>query len=463
MELSSELISQFARITNDEPTVNEGSTVYATYRLQGESAYVQIDGSDTITPVATTAGAKSGDRVTVLVKDHKAIVTGNLTDPSANTSTVENLSETVGGLGTLINGASRVATDYIEWKTGTGLIVGNQANKDSSGGIVGSNVLIHAQGVDIRDGSTILAQYTDDYIYLGYNSNTATIDLCNGLATISNQDSGGTYNRLYISGSDGIGIIGGNSVNIGINGATARFVNNAPWESNSPTTPTVDIGVARAVSGSLSVKRVGMTATKDLVILGSVDFMYNTNSGIRVEPITGDTTITGDLVVQGDISGYAKTSDLSKYYSSGDIMVCQSIRPDADGSKACGLSNYRWSNVYCVNAEINTSDRNMKENIEPVSDKYIAMFDLLTPVSYKWIDGDRTHIGFISQHVREKMAEVGLTDMDFGGFCMDVLTDEDGNTTERYGLRYSEFIGIIAAKMKQLESRIEELEGKGVA
>ena len=63
MELSSELISQFARITNDEPTVNEGSTVYATYRLQGESAYVQIDGSDTITPVATTAGAKSGDRV----------------------------------------------------------------------------------------------------------------------------------------------------------------------------------------------------------------------------------------------------------------------------------------------------------------------------------------------------------------------------------------------------------------
>lgn len=148
-----------------------------------------------------------------------------------------------------------------------------------------------------------------------------------------------------------------------------------------------------------------------------------------------------------------------EYYGSGDIMVCQSIRPNTDGAKACGSSSYRWSNIYCENAEINTSDRNLKENIEPVSDRYIALFDRLSPVSYKLVNGDRTHIGFISQDVEEKMAEVGLTDMDFGGFCKDLIKDEEDNEFERYGLRYSEFIGIMAAKIKQLEERIAALEG----
>ena len=37
--------------------------------------------------------------------------------------------------------------------------------------------------------------------------------------------------------------------------------------------------------------------------------------------------------------------------------------------------------------------------------------------------------------------------------------DEEGNEFERYGLRYSEFIGIMAAKIKQLEERIAALEG----
>ena len=157
-------------------------------------------------------------------------------------------------------------------------------------------------------------------------------------------------------------------------------------------------------------------------------------------------------------SGYAPSSHThSQYYSAGDIMICQSIRPDTDKKKACGSSSYRWSNIYSANSTINTSDRKQKENIEPISSKYIEMFDLITPVSYKWVDGDRTHIGFISQEVEEKMKEVGLTDIDFGGFCKDLIYTEEGEV-ERYGLRYGEFIGIMAAKIKQLESMIKELE-----
>lgn len=198
--------------------------------------------------------------------------------------------------------------------------------------------------------------------------------------------------------------------------------------------------------------------SRGLIISGAGKSTQITQNAVSSDYINGDTIAEGGEFLSNKYASLGHSH--FEYYGSGDIMVCQSIRPNTDGQKACGSSTYRWSNVYCENAEINTSDRKLKENIEPVNDKYIAMFDKLSPVSYKLVSGDRTHIGFVSQDVEEKMAEVGLTDMDFGGFCKDVITDEEGNEVERYGLRYSEFIGIMAAKIKQLEERIERLEGQ---
>lgn len=193
MDLNSILVSEFAKITNDnKETVNEGTTVYGTYRVDGDGAYVQIDGSDTRTPVATTSEARNGDRVTVLIKNHRAIVTGNLTDPSTTVKSVEERIET--GVGTIqetidnlktqldnqeitlddyrkaIAEAKRMATDYIDFTAGTGLVIGSSS--------ITSNVRIYSGGIDIRDKDKILASYTDDAIYLGYNSVESKISMC---------------------------------------------------------------------------------------------------------------------------------------------------------------------------------------------------------------------------------------------------------------------------------------------
>ncbi len=74
MELSSELLSQFAKITKDDTKVPEvGVQVDGTARLYNGKIYVQLDGSDQLTPViSSTAGMKDGDRVTVTIKDHTA-------------------------------------------------------------------------------------------------------------------------------------------------------------------------------------------------------------------------------------------------------------------------------------------------------------------------------------------------------------------------------------------------------
>ncbi len=88
MSLSNELISQFVKITNDEKKPQTESTVYGTVKYDGKY-YVQLDGSDLLTPVETTTDVKDGERVTVSIKDHTATITGNLTNPSASSTDVK--------------------------------------------------------------------------------------------------------------------------------------------------------------------------------------------------------------------------------------------------------------------------------------------------------------------------------------------------------------------------------------
>ena len=118
MGLSSDLISQFVKITKDQTTVKKESTVYGTTVKYQDKIYVKLDGSDLLTPVETTADMKDGERVTVMIKDHTATVTGNITSPSASSTVVkqvatdvEVLSQTVGEFDSVI--ANVVTTEIL--------------------------------------------------------------------------------------------------------------------------------------------------------------------------------------------------------------------------------------------------------------------------------------------------------------------------------------------------------------
>ena len=82
MILPSNLISDFVKATKDKPAQQRESVLYGT--IQSDTGYVQLDGSTVLTPIENKAViAKTGDRVTVTIKDHKAIVTGNIASPAA--------------------------------------------------------------------------------------------------------------------------------------------------------------------------------------------------------------------------------------------------------------------------------------------------------------------------------------------------------------------------------------------
>lgn len=93
MALSNDLISQFVKITNDKSETKKDTTVYGTTVEQNGTMYVQLDGSDLLTPVSTTANTKSGERVMVLIKNHTATITGNVSSPSARIGDLENLED----------------------------------------------------------------------------------------------------------------------------------------------------------------------------------------------------------------------------------------------------------------------------------------------------------------------------------------------------------------------------------
>lgn len=111
MALSSDLISQFVQITQEKKESKE-TTVYGTIVEYDGGKYVRLDGSDLLTPISTTADALNGERVTVMIKDHTALVTGNISSPSARTDTVKEMGTKISEFEVVI--ADKVSTERLE-------------------------------------------------------------------------------------------------------------------------------------------------------------------------------------------------------------------------------------------------------------------------------------------------------------------------------------------------------------
>lgn len=105
MALSHEILSQFAKIVKADKKQNSESTVYGTVVTDGNgNKYVKLDGSDQLTPLSdnerpsadsTTTSANEGERVSVLIKNHTATVTGNISSPSVRSGDFNDLSDQV--------------------------------------------------------------------------------------------------------------------------------------------------------------------------------------------------------------------------------------------------------------------------------------------------------------------------------------------------------------------------------
>ena len=92
MKLSDNVISEFVKMTNDTPSTNTNqSKIYGTVIIYNDEQYVQLDGSDLLTPADNTVHIKNGERVTVSIQNHVATIDGNISDISASNHHLESV------------------------------------------------------------------------------------------------------------------------------------------------------------------------------------------------------------------------------------------------------------------------------------------------------------------------------------------------------------------------------------
>ena len=143
--------------------------------------------------------------------------------------------------------------------------------------------------------------------------------------------------------------------------------------------------------------------------------------------------------------------------NSEEVQIKGDVIPNADDVYNLGSPNFVWSAIYCSTNELNGSDRNIKNSIEALPEKYVRMFELVEPKRYKLNNGTsgRFHTGFIAQEVEAAMQKCGITSQEFAGWA--AAKRKDGSET--YFLRYSEFIPVLWAKVREQEERLKRLEG----
>ena len=124
----------FAEVVEIPETKKDEKYIFGTIKNNGDSSYVTFDGSDFLTPITSAMGYEDGDRVMVMVKNHRAIVVNNMTSPAVtgkyvkeNYASFENLSATNAQIGYLR--ANMITADVLEAKIGEfGYLKADQAD-----------------------------------------------------------------------------------------------------------------------------------------------------------------------------------------------------------------------------------------------------------------------------------------------------------------------------------------------
>lgn len=290
MALSNDLISQFVKVTKDKAPDNSETIVYGT--IQESKApnglnYVKIDGSDLLTPISSTTVVAANDRVTIMIKNHSAVVTGNLTSPAArskDTVDVEKLN------------AQKARIDTLE---ASNVIIQGELEANSA-----SINLLSAENATIKD--TLNANVADINTL---KANEATISgkvTANEAAiqtlqatTITAEDVAATYATIENLNAQKGRIDTLESTYISSTVAEATYATIESLNAQKGRIDTLD-------ANKLSAADIeGLYANIDFSNISKATMgQFYANSGLIQNVVVGDSTITGKLVgvtISGDL------------------------------------------------------------------------------------------------------------------------------------------------------------------
>ena len=175
---------------------------------------------------------------------------------------------------------------------------------------------------------------------------------------------------------------------------------------------------------------------------GKVQWIFsNMTTGFSVDKETGSTARTShspDFKIGGDnLNGVGPASDFV---------------PIKDDTGSLGVSGTAWTKVWSNSADDTSSDKRLKENIEP-TDFGLEFINKLKPSKYNRKKSEETEYGLIAQDIEQILKDMGIDPEN--------LSLISGVGTERLGLGYTEFISPLIKAIQELSDKVEKLENEG--
>ena len=330
---------------------------------------------------------------------------------------------------------STLSTDAILSTISNGAIdqakLGNiSANKITTGTLDASNVTVSNLSGDVISGGTINGTTINAGTITTGELNLDNLTVSGNLS--ADRISGGSIDASYFTGSAGFSSLTASS--LGITGA-----------------------IVVTSSGTFgSFVRAGSYISSDSYLQGTQ--VRDEDSSTLID--FGGTQI--DMQPAGSLKARFTTVQMTTY---------DDIRPSPDNTFDLGSSTARFDDVFASNGTIQTSDINLKENIE-TTNLGLDFINDLTPIEFTWKDGGvRTHLGFSAQDVKQKLIDAKGDSQNYavytqGSYETQYEENEDGDLVEvsepveRYGLRTSELVPVLTKAVQELSAKNDELESR---
>lgn len=309
MALSQDLIDQFVKLTNKDEKPTE-VTVNGVYKTINNIEYVQLDGSDIWTPVTSMVEAETGERVKVLIKNHTAIVTGNISSPAARNKSVQDLKDEVDE-----NGNTIKQIDNTIIQQGNSIIQMNNEINQQNNVINQHNNTINQQNNTINQMNNTIEQHNNNIVQLNNDIVQKSNEITQINNTIEQQNNVINQQGNAINQQNNIINQQGNIINeqgntIGIFDSNIRILNSGFVIDNGVLT-----GLSTIIVNSLETNHLDAK-------YANIDFSNINYAAVR--KIFSESGIIKDLVVQeGKITG-----ELIGVTIKGDLIESNTLKAD---------------------------------------------------------------------------------------------------------------------------------------
>lgn len=419
MELEKSLVDAFVKnSSNNQGEIATSNILYGTAIQSNGTIYVKIDGSDSIIPVTKAVDAESGDRVTVSIENHKAVLTGNITNPAS----LKKIKAEEGYIGGYV-----ITKDQIyNSDGGYGKCVGLGTPDTGWAFYAGANSKDDISGALFR---------------VGHDGRLYAVDatLTGSIKTETNTDNSG--NHFYAT------LSGGQLLFFSLNDSTplwqsGRYTYNNIRLSNS-LFDYIDLATNKITFGSLS-HTIGSRSDYNFISIGDFNDsvnMYHYTSGYH--------------------AFYIGTKNAAGYFS----------------GEQEGMMYIDSSGVNSKKGFTKTSDERIKTDFKYIDDCFANAYMKLKPMKYRLKNDDtkKYHFGFKAQETKDIFQKYGDPIDEKYDVCVENHIDpeqaknmyDEDDMDMVYSLRYDEIIPMntymIQKVLKQneaLQNRVNDLEQK---